>query len=182
MPRMLRNPFADGRASAWRRRLVSAALALAGCGIAAYLALYQYRVLDQVWEPFFGNGSRHVLQSDILRPISRALGFPVHDAALGGAAYLTEAVLALAAGPARNKTHPWRLLAYAALVLAMGLGSVALILIQGLVLHTWCTLCLASAGVSLAVVALSGDDLRAALGLIAHRRGDEIRWPASHGQ
>src|SRR5689334_18983885 len=78
--------------SAWRHRLVVALAALAGCGIAGYLALYQWGVDSRVWEPFFGSGSDAILHSHL------AEALPVPDAALGVAAYLSEAVAVLVAG------------------------------------------------------------------------------------
>jgi hypothetical protein len=41
--------------SKWSRRLPVLLLALADCGIATYLALYQVDVLPTVWEPLFRN-------------------------------------------------------------------------------------------------------------------------------
>jgi hypothetical protein len=52
-------------------------VALVGFAMAAYLTLFQLGVLDSVWEPFFGDGSRTVLTSGISRLL------PVPDAALG---------------------------------------------------------------------------------------------------
>jgi hypothetical protein len=47
-------------------------LALVGFGVALYLALYQWRVSDTAWEPFFGDGSRHTPNSGVLAPPARA--------------------------------------------------------------------------------------------------------------
>lgn len=168
--------------SSWQSRLASAGLALVGCGIATYLALFQYGVVEHVWEPLFGRGTIRVLRSDILQPVSHALGIPVHDAALGAASYLFEAALALAGGRFRRTTHPYWMLAYAALVVLMGLTSLALILIQGLVLHAWCTLCLVSASLSLMIFVVSWDDLAASLGMLMHGEIPNIGWPAGHNR
>ena len=51
--------------SAWHQRLPIIGLALAGFAVAGYLALFQVGVIDGVWEPFFGDGSRTVLTSRI---------------------------------------------------------------------------------------------------------------------
>ena len=62
--------------SRWSHRLPVLLLALAGCGIATYLALYQVHVVAHVWEPFFGDGSRVILrESSIARllPVLEAL-------------------------------------------------------------------------------------------------------------
>ena len=70
-----------------KHRIVAATFALAGCTLSLYLGLFQYGEIDRVWEPFFGDGSDTVLHSGLLDPLSRWLGFPIHDAILGSAAY-----------------------------------------------------------------------------------------------
>jgi hypothetical protein len=89
-------------------------LALVGCAVATVLTLFQVGVLDDVWEPFFGDGSRRVLTS----ALSRAL--PVPDAALGAVAYLAEAVLTALGRPDRPEV------VLTAAVVAAGLGLAAL--------------------------------------------------------
>jgi hypothetical protein len=79
--------------SAWAERLPIAGVAVVGFAIAAYLTLFQLGVLDRVWEPFFGDGSRTVLTSGVSRLL------PVPDAALGAAGYLLDAVAGLVGGP-----------------------------------------------------------------------------------
>lgn len=49
--------------SEWSQRLPIVYLAVCGFGIALYLALYQWGVIAAVWEPFFGHGSRTILDS-----------------------------------------------------------------------------------------------------------------------
>lgn len=66
--------------SAWRQRLPIVVLALLGVAIAGYLALYQLGIIADVFDPFFGDGSRRVLTSDISRVL------PVPDAALARSA------------------------------------------------------------------------------------------------
>ena len=62
--------------SSWKQRLPLVAVAMCGFGIAFYLALYQWRVIPDVWEPFFGSGSKVILNSFISRLL------PIPDAAL----------------------------------------------------------------------------------------------------
>ncbi len=59
-------------------------LALVGTGVAAYLVLYQLDLIGSVWEPFFGDGSRRILNSRVSHLL------PIPDAALGAAGYLPE--------------------------------------------------------------------------------------------
>jgi uncharacterized membrane protein len=128
-------------------------LALAGCGIATALTLYQVGVLGSVWEPFFGDGSRRVLTS----ALSRAL--PVPDAALGAAAYLAEAVLAGAGRPYR----PWVVLAGQAVAAGLGLAALGLLAVQAFLVGAFCTLCLVSAALSLTIAALVLPEVPATL-------------------
>ncbi|HEX5271909.1 MAG TPA: vitamin K epoxide reductase family protein, partial [Gemmataceae bacterium] len=77
------------------------ATALAGCGIATYLTLYQVDIVSHVWEPLFGDGSRYILKESAV-----ARNLPIPDAALGAAAYLAEAILELIGGDDRWRTRP----------------------------------------------------------------------------
>lgn len=114
-----------------------------GFGIATYLALYQWGVLGDVWEPFFGEGSVVVLGSSI----SRFLPFP--DAALGALGYLMDAVTGVVGGRERWRTMPWLVVVFGLAVGPLGAVSVLLVILQPVVLDAWCTLCLAPAAVSL---------------------------------
>jgi len=143
--------------SAWSRRLPLVGLALVGFCIAAYLAAYQVGILPSVWEPFFGTGSRTVLTSWV----SRAL--PVPDAALGALAYLCEAAAGLLGGRARWRTHPWLVMLYGAIVGLLGIASVVLAIAQPVAFGAWCTLCLASAAISLTLVGPALEEVLASL-------------------
>ena len=135
--------------SAWPPRLGIAALALVGAGVAGYLTLVQVRVLASAWDPFFGSGCERVLHSSF----SEAL--PVPDAGVGAVAYLVEIVLALAGSSDRWRRRPWLPLLFEALVLGTAASGIALTVLQVAVVHHFCTLCLASAAVSVSVLALS---------------------------
>src|SRR5690349_20403946 len=49
--------------SSWSERLWIVCVAGIGLAVSAYLTLYQIGVVKQVWEPWFGSGSRTVLNS-----------------------------------------------------------------------------------------------------------------------
>ena len=150
------------------RRMISALVAGLGCAISVYLAVYQYGGLTHVWEPFFGAGSAVVLNSGLLDSVSRLVGFTIHDAALGAIGYAVEAGLALAG--IRNLRGPprWSDLAYAGVVVLMGLTSLVLVVLQAAVFHAGCTLCLTSAAISWAIVLLARHDLAVAAGALIH--------------
>ena len=67
--------------------------AVVGFLIAGYLAFYQWGIFGTVWEPFFGNGSKNVLNSRLSNVL------PVPDAALGALGYLVDAVTGAIGGP-----------------------------------------------------------------------------------
>jgi uncharacterized membrane protein len=138
----------SGIPSAWRQRLPIAGLALAGLAIAVYLTLYQLGVVPAVWEPLFGDGSRRVLHS----PISRRL--PVPDASLGAAGYLVEIVTGLI---------PKTVLFFGAVVAAMALFGLLLAAVQAFWLRAGCTLCLASAAISVGIAAMARKEVLAAV-------------------
>jgi hypothetical protein len=154
-----------------------AGLALMGAVIAGYLAAYQLDLVASVWDPFFGDGSRRVLDS----PVSGLL--PVPDALAGSLAYLVEATLDLLGGTERWRRRPWLVLAFGGIVIALGAVSVALVILQPLAFRAWCSLCLASALISFAMVGLAGGEVRASLELVwrARREGGSA-WRAILGQ
>jgi uncharacterized membrane protein len=119
-------------------------LAILGVVIASYLTAFQVGLVRHVWDPLFGAGSERVLTS----AISRLL--PLPDASFGAGAYLLDALLALAIvldlGPERRLR-----LALAGVATLGALASVVLIVLQPLVAHAFCSLCLASAAISIAL-------------------------------
>jgi uncharacterized membrane protein len=151
-------------------------LALLGAGIASYLALYQAGLIRQVWEPLFGDGSEIVLRSWVSSTL------PVPDATLGLLAYLVEAVLGTVGGATRWRTTPWVVLTLGAVVCIVGLTSILLVIAQPLLFHAWCTLCLASAAVSLTLVGLVLDEALASLEHLERTGADGgSRWRAFWG-
>jgi uncharacterized membrane protein len=132
-------------------------LALGGCAIAVYLGLFQMDLLADVWEPFFGNGSRFLLKESAL-----ARRLPVPDALLGALVYLAEVVAESAGG--RQRWRTWPVAVFVTGVLAASLAMTALLLVglQVLWFRTYCTLCLASAACSLGIATLVVPEVRAA--------------------
>jgi Vitamin K epoxide reductase family len=143
--------------TSFRRRALLAALALAGLLVAGYLTLYQWGAWG-VWDPFFD--SRRVLD----------LTAPVPDALAGVLAYGTELLLLALGGRDRWRSLPWACLALGAVLATGAVVSVALIIVQPTVAGAWCTLCLVSAALSLALFALGIGEARAAWQHVARAR------------
>ncbi|HEY9721993.1 MAG TPA: vitamin K epoxide reductase family protein [Oscillatoriaceae cyanobacterium] len=165
-------PGWDANPSAWRGRhgrLPVLCLSLVGLAVALTLTLYQLGVLQEVWEPFFGDGSQRVLHS----AVSRLL--PLPDASLGAIAYVLDAIFASLGGTMRWRTAPWAVCAQALVVLPTACGSVGLLMIQPLLAHAWCSLCLVSALVS---IALAGPTLTELLATLQHLKRV---WREGHG-
>lgn len=123
-----------------------AVLAVSGGLIALYLTLSQTGAIGAVWEPLFGDGSVKILDSSLARSL------PVPDAALGAVAYGCEAVLDLFGGEDRWRRLPWVSIPFGVLAVGMALGSIGLVLAQAFYFQAFCTLCLASAAISLIIV------------------------------
>ncbi len=150
-------PGWDANPSSWGQRLPIAAIAFVGFLIASYLSLYQLDVIGDVWEPFFGDGSREILNSSV----SHAL--PVPDAALGAFGYLVDVVAEGAGGTQRWRKMPWLVVLFGVAVGPLGAVSVMLVVFQPVLFGEWCTLCLASAGVSLVMIGPAADEVLASL-------------------
>lgn len=150
-----RPPGWETNPSAWSQRLPIVGLALVGFGIATYLALYQYGVVDTVWEPFFGDGSRTILDSRLSNVL------PVKDAALGAFGYLLDAVTGVIGGTKRWRTMPWIVIIFGLAVGPLGAVSILLVIAQPLLYDSFCTLCLASAVISLAMIGPAMDEFLA---------------------
>lgn len=143
-------PGFDRNPTRWSRRIPIVVLAFAGLCVSAYLTLFQIDVLGSVWDPFFK--SPRVLDY---------LGIP--DAALGALAYGTEIILSLIGGRHKWRTMPWTVLAFGVVILSGALVSVLLIMMQAFLVGAWCTLCLVSAAVSLAIFVFGYEEPLAGL-------------------
>lgn len=131
------------------------ALAMIGFLIAGYLSLYQWQVFSTVWEPFFGQGSRKILNSSV------SYILPIPDAALGAIGYLGDAVAGVIGGEKRWRTMPWIVVAFGFFVGPLGLVSVLLVILQPVLYDAWCTLCLVSALISVLMIGPAMDEVLA---------------------
>ena len=87
--------------SGWVQRLGIVFLAMVGFFLSRYMAAFQLGHIVYPWDPFFGDGTRLVLTSDISK------AFPVSDAGLGALSYLLDALAGLIGGRRRWRTMPW---------------------------------------------------------------------------
>jgi Vitamin K epoxide reductase family len=148
-PGWVKNP------SAWPERLPIVGLALVGFVIAGYLTAFQYGLVDTVWEPFFGDGSRTVLTSGLSNVL------PIPDAALGALGYVGDAVTGVIGGTRRWRTMPWIVIIFGIFVGPLGAISIGLVIAQPLLYDSYCTLCLASAVISLVMIPPAVDEVLA---------------------
>ncbi|HLS32115.1 MAG TPA: vitamin K epoxide reductase family protein, partial [Brevibacterium sp.] len=87
--------------SSWPQRWIMIVLGFAGLLASRYLAAFQLGYIDTIWEPFFGDGTRQVLNS------SMSHSFPVSDAGLGALAFTIELLMSFMGSPKRWRTMPW---------------------------------------------------------------------------
>lgn len=154
--------------SSWPQRSVLIALAFGGWATSRYLAAYQLGYIPHVWDPFFGDGSRRVLES------AMSAQFPISDAAFGAFAYTFEFLMGFMGANARWRSMPWMVAFFGILVIPLGLVHLALVIAQPVMVGAWCSFCLLAAAFMLPMIPLTvaevvamGQHLRA-----AHREGE----------
>lgn len=158
--------------SSWLQRMPIGVLALIGFFISRILGAYQLGHIDTVWEPFFaGNRGMNGTEAIITSDASKA--WPVADGALGDIVYMAELTMIWMGAKTRWRTMPWMVLALAFMILPLGGVSIYFIIIQPIVIGTWCTLCLIAALAMAVMIPYSLNEF-VAMGqfmLGAHRKG-----------
>ena len=143
--------------SSWLQRVPIATLALVGFLISRYMAAYQLGHLDGQWDPFFaGRNGLNGTETIITSPMSKA--WPVADAGLGAVVYALEIVMTFMGGKDRWRTMPWMVLALAFLIVPLGVVSIYFVIIQPIVIGTWCALCLLAALAMALMIPFSMDE------------------------
>lgn len=155
-PEVIPPPW-DYNPSSWRQRIPICLLAMVAFVMAAYMALYQWRLIDDAWDPIFGSQTRKVLDSDVSEKMRYWMGIP--DAALGAFAYLGDAIFGLAGSTRRWQYRPWIVILFGLDVIPLGIVSAVLVFMQGAVVGSWCFLCLVTAVISLVLVVLAYDEV-----------------------
>jgi hypothetical protein len=144
--------------STWLQRLPIIALGFFGFLIARYLAAYQFGQIGAVWEPFFSggngkNGAEFIITSDVSR------AWPIADAGLGATSYMIEALMGAMGTATRWRTMPWMVTFFFILVVPLGGVSIFFIIIQPIMIGTYCTLCLIAAAAMLLMIPLTLDEV-----------------------
>jgi uncharacterized membrane protein len=147
--------------SAWKQRVPICLLAAVAFVVAAYMSLYQWRLISDVWDPVFGEQSKQVLDSAVSERMRR--WFRVPDAAFGAFAYLGDLIFGLAGSTRRWQYRPWMVLLFGLDVIPLGIVSAVLVVLQGTVVSAWCFLCLVTAVISLILVVLAYDEVWSSL-------------------
>ena len=157
--------------SSWLQRLPIAVLAVAGLLISRYLTAYQLGHTDRAWDPFFNEGTMRIITSDVSR------AWPIADAGLGTVAYMMELLMAVMGDKRRWRTMPWMVLGFFVLVVPLGGVSVFFIMIQPVVIGTWCTLCLVQALAMVVMIPYALDEF-VAMGqfMLQSRRKGRPLW------
>ncbi len=144
--------------STYLQRLPIIALGLVGFLISRTLTAYQLGHIDGVWDPFFSgegalNGTEFIVTSDVSK------AWPIPDAGLGAVSYMFEILMGIMGSRKRWRTMPWMVTMFGIVVVPLGVVSITFIVIQPIVIGTWCTLCLAAALAMLVMIPYSLDEL-----------------------
>lgn len=144
--------------STYLQRLPIIALGVVGFLVSRHLTAYQLGHIDGAWEPFFAgmkglNGTETIITSDVSK------AWPIADAGLGAVAYMFEILMGVMGGRQRWRTMPWMVTMFGFLVVPLGVISIYFIIIQPIVIGTWCTLCLLAGVAMLVMIPYSLDEL-----------------------
>ncbi|WP_219907510.1 vitamin K epoxide reductase family protein [Nitrosospira sp. Nsp2] len=158
-------------------RIPIVALAVVGLLISRYMAAFQLGHIDSVWDPFFGDGTAKIITSEVSE------AWPVADAGLGAAVYALEIVTGVIGDKRRWRTMPRVVLFFGILIVPLGVVSIFFIIIQPIVIGTWCTLCLVASLAMLLQIPYSFDEILATLQFLKDRRrqGKSIWHVLWHG-
>jgi uncharacterized membrane protein len=139
--------------SSWNQRLPIILLAFLAWMSARYMAAYQLGYIDSIWDPIFDNGTRNVVTSNLSK------SFPISDAGLGAFVYTMEVLMGFKGSSRRWYTMPWIVLLFCIMVVPAGFVSILLIMLQPLIVGSWCTWCLLTAVCMLIMIALTLDEM-----------------------
>lgn len=157
--------------SDWFQRLPIIILAFVGFFISRYLCAYQLGHIDAVWEPFFDgdpydpkNGTEEIITSSVSQ------AWPVPDAGLGAMTYALEILTGIMGTARRWRTMPWLVILFGIMIVPLGAVSIFFIIIQPIMIGTWCTLCLIAGAAMLIQIPYSLDELIATSEFLYRRK------------
>lgn len=143
--------------SAWLQRIPIIFLGWIGFFSSRYLAAYQLGYINDAWDPFFDKGTENVLNSDVSK------AWPVSDAGLGAFSYMLDAMMGYLGGENRWRTMPWVVIFFGILIIPLGVISITLIILQPLVVGSWCSVCIFTAIVMLLMIPCAFDEVFASI-------------------
>ncbi len=167
--------------SSWIPRILTVGLAICCWFISRYLAAFQLGYIDHMTDPFFKDGTLHVITSQISKD------FPVADAGLGAFGYTLEFLLGWQGSSRRWAEMPWLVIAYGILVIPVSVASIILIVLQPVAVGAWCSWCLGIALLMLPMIILTIPEF-AAVGQLLYRTKKEkgsvwkVLWKGSDSE
>lgn len=157
--------------SSWPQRWIMIVLGLFGWLVSRYLAAYQLGYINTVWDPFFGDSTYRVLDSQMSHSL------PISDAGLGSLAYTFEFLMGFMGSPSRWRTMPWMVTFFGILVIPLGLVHIFLVISQPVIVGYWCTFCLLAAAIMLPMLPLEVDEVIAMIQFMKRKiRDGESFW------
>lgn len=162
--------------SSWFQRLPVIGLAFVGLFSSLYMGSYQLGHIETIWDPFFSggpnapSGTAQVITSDISE------AFPVPNAGLGAVVYMLEILLGVIGSAQRWRTMPWVVAAFGVLIVPLGIVSITFIIIQPILIGTWCALCLIAAAAMLLQIAYASNELVATAQFLRRRSQAGHPW------
>ena len=156
--------------STWSQRAPIIVLGFVGFLLSRQMAAFELGHIRSFADPLFGLGTQNVLTSTVSR------SFPIPDAGLGALAYMIEFLMGFMGDKCRWRTMPWMVMFFGILVVPLGVVSITLIILQPLVVGSWCTPCLAAGLAMLIMIPLTLDEV-VAMGQFlvqAHREGQPL--------
>lgn len=163
-------PGWDYSPSGWFQRVPIILLAWVGFHISRYLTAYQLGHIDNVWDPFFvggpdpQNGTEEIITSSVSE------AWPVPDAGVGALTYALEILTGLMGSARRWRTMPWLVVLFGIMIVPLGVVSITFIIIQPVILGTWCALCLIAAAAMLLQIPYSLDEIIATAQFLIRRK------------
>ncbi|KIN70579.1 DNA polymerase 3, epsilon subunit [Sulfitobacter noctilucae] len=167
----------DYNPSSWLQRIPLIVLALVGLLGSRYMTAHQLEAIPGVWDPFFSgmpgdgkNGTEEVITSDVSK------AWPIPDAGIGAVTYALEIIVGLIGAQNRWRTMPWLTLLFGLMIVPLGAISIFFIIIQPILIGTYCTLCLLLAAAMLVQIPYSVDELVATCQFLRRRKNEGQPW------